>query len=658
MKKLFFALSVSTVSISLQAQHKLTCSEAKIRNGIHTTSSMLASPYLVNLENKYDLKFYNLNLNLTTNDKTVSGNVRTLATVKSATIDSFAFELYNTYTIDSVLLNGVKTAVSRHGDEVRVPFSIPLAQGASIDVTTYYHGTAPTISGSMYGDGYNNSTSSQYGTVSSYNLSESYHAYEWFPCKQQLQDKIDSSWVFVTTDSVNKVGSNGVLKNVVTIGNQKRYEWKNIHPIDYYLISVALAQYRDYSIYAHPAGYPDSILIQHYIYNNPQYLIDFKNPLDSTKQLVELFSKLYGIYPWADQKYGHCITGLGGGMEHQTMTTMQEWLSFDIVAHELGHQWFGDKVTCRTWHDIVMNEGFATYTEYLAFENLEHPLAAPYMLNAHNNIMSMPNGSAYNPDTTSENRIFDGRLSYDKGSAVLHTLRFVINNDSMFFLSLRNYLQQFNNATASINDFKNSVEGTTSLNLNQFFTQWYYGEGYPTFNVHWNQTGNNFIMRSIQTVSDYSVTPLFITPILYTLQRSIGDTTIRVMHNADTVWYNFTVAGTVTNIIVDSANWIINKVVGPTHDGTLAGINQVTGNNEQVSVYPNPANTHLTLTLSKGEGTSTLLITDMLGNTVKQVSFNSNQVSINVADLAGGMYILIIKDGTSRAFTQQLIISR
>src|ERR1700748_1021846 len=215
-----------------------------------------------------------------------------------------------------------------------------------------------------------------------------------------------------------------------------------------------------------------------------------------------------------------------------------------------------------------MNEGFAVYTEYLAREHLEPTQAAPFMLAAHNDVMSAVNGSVYNPDTTNENRIFYTRLTYDKGGAVLHTLRFVINNDSMFFLSYRNYLQQFNHSTATIADFQTSVQNTTGLNLNQFFTQWVYGEGYPTFNVHWNQQGNNFTMRSIQTVSDASVTPLFITPIQYTLLRSIGDTTIRVMHATDTAWYNFQVNGTVTGIIVDSANWIINKVIGPTHDGT------------------------------------------------------------------------------------------
>jgi len=633
MKKIIVALSI--ISVSLQAQHKYVCAETKIKSHANNakTASMLASSYLINLENQYDLKFYHLNLSLSINNKIVSGNVRTLATVKSTSLDSFAFELYSTYTIDSVKLNGVNTAVSRHGDEARVAFSTPAAQGSLIDVTVYYHGTAPTINGPQAGDGYNNGTSPTWSNKSAYTLSECYHAYEWFPVKQQLHDKIDSTWVFVTTDSANKVGSNGLLTNIVVIGNQKRFEWKNNHPIDYYLISVALAQYIDYSIYAHPQGYSDSILIQNYIYNNPSTLPYFKSLLDSTKNLVELLSQLYGLYPWADQKYGHCETVLGGGMEHQTMTTIGGF-DFATIAHELGHQWFGDKVTCGTWHDIAMNEGFATYTEYLAYENLEPGQEGPYMYAAHSDIMSIYNGSVYNPDTTNENRIFDSRLSYEKGGAVIHTLRFVINNDNLFFLSLQNYLQQFNHSTATIADFQASVQTTTGLNLNQFFTQWFYGEGYPTFNVHWNQQGNNFIMRSIQTVSDASVTPLFITPIQYTLQRNIGDTIIRVLHQTDTAWYNFNVAGIVTGIIVDSANWIINDVVGPTHDGTLTGINKYNHIEEETSVYPNPANNLVTV---KSEGNFTFTLYDVTGKLILTRKCNTSE-GIDVSRYTSGMY--------------------
>lgn len=654
MKKIILALSI--ISLSVQAQRKASCALAKNRNQANNnvgTSSMLASSFMVNLENQYDLNFYHLNLNLSIANKNISGNVRALATVKTAPLDSFAFELYSTITIDSVYLNGIKTVVSRHADEARVPFATPLTQGATIDATVYYHGIPPTTLGVQAGDGYNNGASQSYTNSASFSLSECYHAYEWFPCKQQLHDKIDSSWVFITSDSANKSGSNGVLTNVITTGNMRTYQWKNNHPIDYYLISVAVAEYNDYSFYAHPQGYSDSILIQNYVYNDPQFMIDNKTLIDSTKQLVEYFSTLYGIYPWADQKYGHCITPLGGGMEHQTMTTMTDYLNFSTIAHELGHQWFGDKVTCGTWHDIAMNEAFADYTEYLAYEHFENNQAAPSMLQEHNYVMSQTNGSVYNPDTTSENRIFDTRLTYYKGGAMLHTLRFVINNDSLFFAAYRNYLQQFNYSEGTIADFETSVETTTGLNLNQFFTQWAYGQGYPTFNVHWNQQGNNFIMRSIQTVSDASVTPLFITPIQYTLQRSIGDTTIRVMHATDTAWYNFNVNGIVTGIIVDSANWIINKVIGPTHDGTLSGINSYPNFEVVTSLFPNPANTLITV---KSEGNFLFTLYDVTGKTVLTKKCNSTE-DIDVSGFSDGMYFYQINSQIiSNVKTGKLII--
>ena len=655
MKKLLVALLLITFS-SLQAQYKKNaCAAVKMRAGTHNNSvnSMLASSYLVALENKYDLKFYHLNLNLSIANKNVSGNTRCLATVKTASIDSFAFELYNTFTIDSVILNGVKMPVSRHIDEARVAFTPTLAMGSTIDATVYYHGTAPTINGPYIGDGYSNGSSSNYTNTASYSLSECYHAYEWFPCKQQLIDKIDSSWVFVTSDSANKTGSNGVLSNVVTMGNQKTYQWKNNHPIDYYLISVSLAHYKDYSFYAHPAGYLDSILIQNYVYDDPQYMTNYKTLIDSTKQLVEYFSSIYGLYPWADQKYGHCITPLGGGMEHQTMTTMTEYLDFQTIAHELGHQWFGDKATCGTWHDIFINEGFADYTQYLALQHFEPNQAFGMMATTHTNVMSMPNGSIYNPDTTSETRIFDSRLSYDKGGAVLHTLRFVINNDSLFFAAYRNYLQSFNYSTATTADFKTSVETTTGLNLTQFFNQWIYGEGYPTFNVHWNQVGNNFIMRSIQTVSDYSITPLFITPIQYTIQRSMGDTTIRVMHSQDTAWYNLTINGTVTGIIVDSANWIINTVIGPTHDGSLAGIEEFRIQNSEFRIWPNPTSSMLNLELGIQNGATELQVADILGNVlIHNSEFITHNFALDVGGLTPGVYFVKTSKGTAKFIKQ------
>src|SRR5204862_1737289 len=100
---------------------------------------------------------------------------------------------------------------------------------------------------------------------------------------------------------------------------------------------------------------------------------------------------------------------------------------FYIDAHELGHQWWGDQVTCKSWADIWINEGFASYTEHLVAEYLDPANFQTNLNNAHNSVMGQLGGSVHftGVDTMNNPRIFDSRLTYDKGGAIIHSLRFV-----------------------------------------------------------------------------------------------------------------------------------------------------------------------------------------------------------------------------------------
>lgn len=630
--KVFLGLVGICVSGIISAQS--LCSVAKVNTVAHTQAVPNAHVVLMN---KYDAKFHHLNINVERTGKSISGKIRTLAQVKSLTLDTFGVEFYNTMIIDSARINGALVSPVRLQDAVNFILPSSLSQNDMIDATIYYHGNAPTVNGSAIGDGLNNGTSGSWGNQVTWSLSEPYSAYEWFPCKQQLQDKLDSSYVYVTTDSANKVGSNGLLTNVVTVGNKKRYEWKNRHFIDYYLISIAVAKYVDYSFYAHPAGTTDSILVQNYIYDNPATLTNFKPVIDQTDDLIEYFSDIFGMYPFADEKYGHAMAPFGGGMEHQTMTSLGSF-NFELVAHELGHQWWGDNVTCRTWNDIFINEGFASYSEYLALQQFDPTTADPTMLQVHTSVMSQPTGSVYNPDTTSINRIFSSRLSYDKGSAIVHSLRFVINDDNTFFTVLKTFQNQFRNSTASINDFKTVAETVTGLNLTQFFNQWIFGEGYPTFTVRWNKIGNTFYLRNTETVSASSITPLFITPLEYKLTRNIGDTIIKLNQNAALENYTLTIPGTVTAVTTDPNNWILNKGT-VTKDVNLVGINENESIANQIRVYPNPATNFLFVDSSVSIEDYEYVIFDITGKSILKGLFGQK---INISDLESGLYFIQI----------------
>lgn len=657
----FITATLVGISISTFAQEHF-CAKSKIQHKPATqkNSLMKSVQSSSNLMNNYDVKFHQLNLNLERTNKNISGYVETIANVVSSQLDTFAFVLHQNFTIDSIYINGQKHTSIYSVDSLRkVKLNSSVPQNNIMDVFIYYHGTAPSLTGAL-GNGFDNGSSPTWGNQVTWSLSETRGAYHWWPCKQDLRDKIDSAWIFVTTDSTNRVGSNGVLTKVVTIGNKKRYEWKTRYPIDYYLISIAVAKYKPYVLYAKPMYLNnDSIMILNYIYdnaiNNPAFIAGQKVQLDKIKPTIEFLSKMYGMYPFYKEKYGHSMAPIGGGMEHQSMTTIG-FFDFQIDAHELGHQWWGDLVTCKTWGDIWINEGFASYTEHLVNQYLNPSNFMSNLNSVHNNVMSQPGGSIYftGIDTTDDNRIFDSRLTYDKGGAIIHTLRFVTNNDSLFFNGLRNFLNTYKFSTASAMDFKTNFETYTGQNLTQFFNQWYFGEGYPTFNVKWNYFNDTLIIQSTQTTSKPSSVALFITPMEYKLIRSTGgDTIIRVMHSNPTETYTLIVHGNVTGIQVDPNNWVINKTIGPLKDNTL----DVHGFSYKyaVNIYPNPVAEKMNIESHALIGKS-IELRDILGNLIMQKKCQETLETIDMHRFSNGTYIIVIKNESGNIIANDKIM--
>ncbi len=645
---IYFSVAIiSFAKLTAQADHY--CAKQKAKN-YHQKNSASLPPGYVPPENKYDLKFYHLNINVARNSLYISGNVKSIAKVVTANLDSFAFVLHENHAIDSVYVNGAKRNFVRRDSLVLATAGIPIVQNQLFESVVYYKGTCTTAGGAAIGNGYSIGTSTSWGNQVSWSLSESLCAYHWFPCKQDLRDKIDSSWVYATTDSTNMVGSNGLLKNVVTIGNKKRYEWKSKYPIDYYLISVATAKYKPYILYAKPqylAG--DSIYIQNFIYdnaiNNSTWINGQKVALNKIIPTINFLCNTFGMYPFYKEKYGHCMTPFSGGMEHQTMTSLG-FFDFELDAHELGHQWWGDNVTCAAWKDIFINEGWASYTEYLCHQYMTGTgtTATQKMLDVHTSVMSQTGGSCYftNADTMNANVIFSSRLTYDKGSAVVHSLRYEINNDSVFFPAIRAFQNAFKDSTASVIDFKNFMQTQTGLNFTQFFNQWYYGEGYPTFSVSWNQSNNVFYLKSTQTTSKPTSVPLFITPVDYRISRTAKpDTIVRLFHGQTIENYSIPLTGSVTGIGVDPNNWILNKVGTNTKDITLntsALINDMT----EIFVGPNPTSDALNIYLYNNS-TAIVEVFDISGKIVHYQTIDAH-AEFDISKYANGVYVVNIKN--------------
>lgn len=595
----------------------------------------------------YNITFYKIDLSVNDTTTHISGNATIIAKIKVPALDTFKFELSAGLKIDSIVINKKKVAFKRNGDLVFANLPSSMKQDDSVNATVYYNGDS-------YSSGFFSPLANQrdnFWKISiTWTLSEPLGAKNWFPCKQQLADKADSAWIFITVPNRCKAGSNGLLTRIVPVDAQTtRYEWKTRYPIAYYLLSFAVADYADYSFYAKPNG-KDSILVQNYIYNRPNYLTSYKSEIDDTKDFIAYYSKTFGYYPFQQEKYGHCVAPIGGGMEHQTMTTLSSF-ERSLVSHELAHQWFGDMVTCSSWQDIWVNEGFASYAEYLVIDALEsHQSALSWMSSAHQTALQEKSGSVFVPIEDSENdtRIFSYSLTYKKGASIIHSLRCELNNDALFFTILREFLKDYKDSVASTTDFINLVSKLSGKDFKWFFDQWYYGKGFPVFDLSWNQKGNQLTFVSSQKGSDSS-TPFFKTHFDIKLVYATGDTIIRLTQEKALETFLINSSKEVVKIVFDPEEWLL-KLARIEKTSTLQSFD------DYVTLAPNPFSNELVLNFKAiPEADRLITLVDIKGDTILEWNGKkSDDVKIPTGNITPSSYILCIIEGNKK-FTKKVV---
>jgi aminopeptidase N len=643
MKKIL-SLILVLHSVLVTAQETSTTCSKRTKHEHSLKSATLSVAQIAETE-KYDVNYYGLDISMTNTSTYLAGTVEMQAKAR-VNLDSALFELFSTFAITEIRVNGQPVNYSRSNSAIKVPVNASANEIFSVE--TDYSGTPPdAATNPLGGGGMTYDTSPSWGNHVVWSLSEPFSAYEWFPVKQSLRDKIDSCSIKITVPDSCKAGSNGILENVVNLGNGfTRYEWKHRHPIDYYLISVAVAKYVEHNLYANPVGAPNPIFIQNFIYDNPQTLPNFLDEINETADFIELFYELYGPYPFEDEKYGHCMAPLSGGMEHQTMTT-QGFFEKTLTSHELGHQWWGDNVTCASWSDIWVNEGFASYSEYLMLENLYPNEKNQHMTDVHNNVMTQVGGSVWFADSLNTNRIFSGRLTYDKGGAIIHSLRYLVNNDTQFFNTLRAFQNEFADSVAIGIDVRDIFIETANIDLTPFFEQWYFGEGYPTYSIRYKQDANDLIIKISHTASKPTTTPTFTNPIdVRIFRQGQTDTTIRFEIASNEELFVIPNFGTATgNMAIDPKNWVVNKVGSITLDNTI----NLTENqlSKELQVVPNPNSG--VFSISNLEANSLIEVYQMNGQKVLSKTILPSE-QIDLRAFGKGTYLVEIhsKKGSKR----------
>ena len=609
---------------------------------------------------QYDVNLYGLDVNLSNQSNYISGFGTIKAKVTAAKMDTFAFELHQNLTIDSIYINTQKYLVSssRTNGEVQAKLQNALLKNTAFTAKIYYHGNPPATV-NTWKLGLINETDPKYGTQITHSLSVPYSAYEWWPCKQVLTDMADSFHLFFTVDTSLEVASNGKLQSVLYGGTGlRRWEYRSTNHINYYLISVAVANFTDDHYQLEQNGFP-IIQFQDFIYDTPKAQTDGAIVKKVSPDVMKNYFQLFGFYPFAADKYGIVSVPLSGGMEHQTMSSIGDITDKYLLAHEMSHQWWGDNVSLVSYRDMWLNEGFASYAEYLTAENL-YPADAPIMMqNYHTYAMSKLGGSVYVSDTLVFENLYEGRLVYRKGAAIIHTLRFLVNNDEKFFGALKSYQQKFGGKNVTLQDFKNHMETETGVKLDDFFRQWYYGEGYPTFALTWNQKDGELKLRSIQTTST-TKTKVFRTPLELLIKRVEGDTLIKVFQDTNTNYFGVPMPGTVTGIVTDPNNWILNKAKAVVNDVNMSlpkSNNKSSGYN--FHIYPNPAQQKLCITMPVNalgllNEKLKIEITQLDGKICLQQDFSSPKASLDIQFLTAGIYFLSIT-GEKGVFRQKLI---
>ncbi|MBK8491824.1 MAG: T9SS type A sorting domain-containing protein [Saprospirales bacterium] len=589
MGKLFPLITIFLLSISYSIfaqdgdsdKDVSTCIESKI----HFNEALLNYRGNEASEN-FDLKYYRLEWTVDPAVNYIQGVATAYFTPNENNFIALNFDLADALTVDSVLYHG-QPVFANFVDAFLLKVDLPQEIGTGVldSVTIYYQGAPVSTGFGTFVKGQHN------GTPALWTLSEPYGSRDWWPCKHDLNDKIDSIDIYVHTPEAYRAASNGVLVGEWQEGNQKVYHWKHRYPIPAYLVAFAVTNYVYYSDFVpHPEG---DIEVLNYVY--PENLNQAMIQTQEIVEVMELYNEISGRYPFAEEKYGHAQFGWGGGMEHQTMSFVGGF-NYGLIAHELAHQWFGDKVTCGSWEDIWLNEGFATYWTALTTEAYDTPQAwTDWKSSRINQITSQPGGSVWVDDTTSVGRIFDGRLSYTKGGMLLHMLRWKLGDD-LFFEGIRNYIDDPALAFgyAHTIDLRSHLEAVSGLDLKEFFVDWFYGQGYPSYQLLWDYHNEKFFLIANQTTSHASVS-FFEMPIPLRLIGDTQDTLIRLEHTQNGQLFEVALPWEVKAVHFDPDYWIVsagNTVTKSPIDSALQRNLQA-----QIAIRPNPGDENLEVSI-------------------------------------------------------------
>lgn len=582
-----------------------------------------------------DVTYHRCEWSIDPNVNYIKGKVTTYFITKNFT-SSVTLNLNSNLVVDTVWHKKSKTTFSHSSDNLNIRFTSLNIPGFIDSVTVSYHGTPPS-------SGFGSFIQEIHDSIPViWTLSEPYGASDWWPCKNDLIDKIDSLDIIINSPAAYRGVSNGLLQTEQLIQSDtiRQMKWKHRYPIACYLLGVAVTNYVDFVHYIPLDN--RNLLMQTFCY--PEHKDDFSYGTYAAIEAMQYFHKNIAPYPFINEKYGHTEFSWNGGEEHQTNSFVKNTNEL-LSAHELAHQWFGNKITCASWEDIWLNEGFASHLTNMYLEN-KHPTDyLSYRKKDLDKIVASPDGSVKVNDTNDVNQIFNSRLTYSKGSYLIYMLRFKLD-DSIFFKAIQNYLNDPKLAYgfAHTSNLKQHLEVVSQQNLDSFFRQWFEGEGYPSFHVKWVQIGSNTVKFKLSQTTSHQSVAFFNTPLSIKFKNAVKEKTIKVEALTNGEIFTADIGFVADSIIIDPEYWIISK------DNTSQKYNSIDSLFPDkvipnVQIYPNPTTDRIIVELNKIDTNKiNVTIFDIAGKLMFQRVYElfrgSEYLSIPLNSFAKGKYFL------------------
>jgi aminopeptidase N len=458
-----------------------------------------------------DIQHIALVLDVDPAKRTVTGTATLRAAVIAQSVKVIELDAVE-LTIDKVTVNGRPATFRHDGRKLRV--DVPSA--TELTVAVEYRGaprrglyfTAPD-------DGYPEKP------VQAWTQGQDEDSRYWFPCFDSPHEKATSE-IQVSVPANLFALSNGVLVSDKTKGGKRTLHWRLDVPHSCYLVTLAVG---DFSMIE--TKWRD-VPVVYYVQKGREEAAE--RTLARTPQMLELFSQKFGVpYPYPRYAQVFVADFIFGGMENTSATTLTDTVLLDeraaldydvdaLVSHELAHQWFGDLVTCRDWGEGWLNEGFATYSEYIWREHHEGRDAADLELEEWAEAYFGEDSGRYRRTIATKLYdepidIFDHHL-YEKGGRVLHMLRHLLGDDA-FYKTLAHYLSKHRHGLVESRDLARAVEDATGKVVDWFFSQWVIdGAGHPDLDIriHWDPEVGLATVAVEQTQKVEGRTPLFRIP--------------------------------------------------------------------------------------------------------------------------------------------------